>query len=108
MNQRRQNSNLSIPTLIVMLIAGVILSVGGVSYVMVKNKQVTLRREITKSQQRMVEHNVAITEHESDIARDLGVFTLREKLDKGGSDLLAIPNGIPEVYRPAPEVIVGR
>ena len=102
MNQRRQASNLSIPTLIVMLVAGVILSVGGVSYVMVKNKQVTLRREITKSQQRMTEHNGAITMHESDIARELGVFAIREKLSLKNSTLQPIPNGLPEVARPAP------
>ena len=108
MNQRRQNSNLSIPTLIVMLIAGVIISVGGVSYVMVKNKQISLRGEISKSQKRMVEHNVAITLHESDISRELGVFTLQEKLSKSGSSLQPIPNGLPEVYRPVREAVVRR
>ena len=108
MNHRRYNSNLSIPTLIVLLVVVVIVSVGGVSYVMVKNKQVTMLREIAKTQQRMVEHNLAITMHQSDIERELDVFALREKLYKRGSDLQSIPTGLPEVYRPNQEVLARR
>lgn len=100
MNKRRQGSNLSFPALLVLGLAVAIVSIGGISYVMVKNKQITLRNEITKSQQRMVEHNVAITMHQSDISEKLGVFTLRENLKLSGSNLQTIPNGLVEIYRP--------
>ena len=45
MNKRRQGSNLSLPTLLVLLVAGMIVSGGGISYVMVKNKQITTLTE---------------------------------------------------------------
>ncbi|MDB4416792.1 hypothetical protein N9085_02780 [Akkermansiaceae bacterium] len=105
MNHRRQASNLSIPTLIVMLVAGLILSVGGVSYVMVKNKQITLRGKIAKSQERMADDNTAITMHESDISRVLGVFAIRERLAQENSSLQPIPNGLPEVTRPPAKAV---
>lgn len=100
MNKRRQGSNLSFPALLVLGLAVAIISVGGISYVMVKNKQITLRNEITKSQKRMVEHKTSITMHQSDISEKLGVFTLRENLKHSGSNLQNIPSGLVEVYRP--------
>ncbi|MGJ8695857.1 MAG: hypothetical protein ACSHYF_06025 [Verrucomicrobiaceae bacterium] len=100
MNRRRHTSNLSVPALIVLLVAGIILSIGGVTYVMVKNKQVSLRGQITKVQKRMVEHNVAITMHKSDIEQELGVFQLREKLTLNKSQLQSIPKGVVEVLNP--------
>ena len=101
MNKRRQGSNLSVPTLLVLLVAGIIVSGGGISYVMVKNKQITMRNEIAKSQQRVVEHNVAITMYQSDISEKLGVFTLRESLKNQESNLRNIPPGHVEIYHPA-------
>lgn len=100
MNKRRQGSNLSFPALLVLGLAVAIVSIGGISYVMIKNKQITFRNEITKSQKRMVEHTVAITMHQSDISEKLGVFTLRENLKHSGSNLQNIPAGLVEVYRP--------
>ena len=100
MNKRRQGSNLSLPTLLVLLVAGMIVSGGGISYVMVKNKQITTRNAIAKTQQRMAEHNVAITGYQSDISEKLGVFALRESLKNQESNLRNIPSGYVEVYRP--------
>jgi len=91
-----------------MFVAVVILATGGVSYVMVKNKQITMRRQIAKTQKEMVEHSVAITMHQSDISRELGVFNIREKLAQSGSDLQPIPNGLSEVVRPISETVVRR
>lgn len=100
MNKRRQGSNLSIPTLLVLLVAGIIVSGGGISYVMVKNKQITTRNEIDKTQKRMSEDNVAITGFQSDISEKLGVFALRESLKNRKSNLRIIPTGHVEIYRP--------
>lgn len=100
MNKCRQGSNLSFPALLVLGMAVAIISAGGISYVMLKNKQITLRNEINKSQQRMVEHNVAITMYQSDISQKLGIFTLRENLKHFDSDLQNIPTGLVEIYRP--------
>lgn len=103
MNKRRQGSNLSFPALFVMGLAVAIISVGGITYVMVKNKQITLRNEITKSQQRMVEHGNSITMYQSDISQKLGVFALRESLEYSNSDLQNIPTGLVEIYLPLHE-----
>jgi hypothetical protein len=110
MNKRRQGSNLSFPALFVLVLAFVIVSAGGISYVMVKNKQITLRRQIDKTQQRMVEHNVAITMHHSDITQRLGVFSLREELKNANSDLRSIPPGHVQILNTAspPDTVAQR
>ena len=57
--------------LILLFVAGAIVATGGIGYVVLKNKQVTARRDITKVQQRMEEHRVAITFYQSDFFREL-------------------------------------
>ncbi|MGC6425649.1 MAG: hypothetical protein ACON5H_01485 [Akkermansiaceae bacterium] len=99
MNKRRQGSNLSISTLLVLLVAGIIVSGGGISYVMLKNKQITTRSEIAKIQELMAEHEVAISMYQSDISEKLGVFALRESLKVQGSNLRTIPAGYVEIYK---------
>lgn len=101
MQKRRQGSNLSLPPFFVLLVAGIIVTGGGIFYVMVKNKQITMRNEIAQTQKRIGEHNVAITMHQSDIAEKLGVFTLRETLKNQESNLLAIPARNVEIFNPS-------
>ncbi len=102
MNHRKKTPNLSLSSFAVLILAGLIVAVGGVSYVVVKNKQVTLRKEIARSEGRKHEHQIAITEHQADIEETLGVFHLRERLVTSRSNLERIPAGVIEKCR-APE-----
>lgn len=105
MNHRKKAPDLNLPVLLVLLMAGIIVATGGISYVVVVNKQVTIRREIERSESRMHDHRVAITEHQADIDETLGVFRLRERLATSGSALEPIPAGVIErLYRPEPVV----
>ena len=56
MNRKEKTSNIGVPMLILLFVAGAIVATGGIGYVVLKNKQVTARRDITKVQQRMEEH----------------------------------------------------
>jgi len=100
MNHRKKTPDLNLPSLIVLLIAGCIVALGGISYVVVVNKQVTLRKQIERSERRMHDHRVAITEHQADIEELLGVFNLRQHLATSGSTLQPIPAGAIERYVP--------
>ena len=80
MNRRKQTSSLGFPTLILLGITVVILSGSGITYVVLKNKEISARAEIERVQKRMDEHQVVITISQSEIDRTLGVFELPERL----------------------------
>ena len=86
--------------LILLFVAGAIVATGGIGYVVLKNKQVTARRDITKVQQRMEEHRVSITLYQSDINRILGVYHLRAQLADRRSNLVPIGTGVVELIIP--------
>jgi len=84
--------------LILLFVALAIVTTGGIGYVVMKNKQVTARREISRAQERMEEHKVSITLHETDIGAALDFYNLREQLRDLQSPLVEIPPGVVEVY----------
>ncbi len=98
-NHRKKTPNLNASALIVLAVALMIICVGGIFFVIVKNEQITLRKEIERSQRRMDDHRVAITEHQADIDETLGVFRLRQYLATSGSDLEPIPAGWIQRYQ---------
>jgi len=100
MNRKKKTSNLGLPMLILLFVAGAIVATGGIGYVVLKNKQVTARRNIAKVEQRMEEHRVAITFYESKINRILGVYNLRAELANRRSSLVPIGSGVVEFVVP--------
>jgi len=98
MNRKKRTSQIGLPTLILLFVALAIVTTGGIGYVVMKNKQVTARREISKVQQQMEEHKVSITLHETDISTTLDFYSLREQLKDRQSSLVEIPPGVVEVY----------
>lgn len=101
MNRKKKTSNIGLPMLILLFVAGAIVATGGVGYVVLKNKQVTARRNITKVQQRMDEHSLAIKFYESEINAILGVYKLPAELDARRSDLIPIGTGVVERINPS-------
>ena len=99
-NRRKKKSNFNLGALVVLIACVAIVATGGVAFVVAKNKQVAMQRELAAIQKRMEEHRVAITVHEADIEKTLGVFRLRENLRSVGSSLQPIPSEVVEVFRP--------
>lgn len=97
MNRKKRTSQIGVPTLILLFVALAILCTGGVTYVVMKNRQITARREMEKVQQRMDEHRVSITLHQTDIEVALDVYDIRKKISDGVLPLAEIPAGVVEV-----------
>lgn len=113
MNRKKRTSNIGLPTLLLLLLALAIVSSGGIGFVVMKNKQVTARREIARVQELMQEHKVSITLHKTDIETALDIYRLRERLAEMRSSLVEIPPGVVEVYvsrdqESPPEQVVAR
>ena len=100
MNRKKKTSNIGLPMLILLFVAGAIVATGGVGYVVLKNKQVTAHRNIAKVQQRMDEHSLAIKFYESEINTILGAYTLPAALDARQSDLIPIGTALVERINP--------
>ena len=90
MNHRKSATSLGFPSLVLLIIAVVIVSSGGIGYVVMKNKQLTTRSKIAKIQRAMDEHKVSITLHQSDIEETLGYYRLRRQLADMNSPLVEI------------------
>ncbi len=90
MNRRKSATNLGFPSLVLLIIAVVIVSSGGVGYVVMKNKQLTTRSKMAKIQRQMDEHNVSVTLYQSDIEETLGYYRLRRQLADINSPLVEI------------------
>jgi len=97
MNRRKSAASLGFPSLVLLAIAVVIVSSGGIGYVVMKNRQITTRSKIAKIQSAMDEHNVSIKLHSSDINMTLNYVLLREHLIETNSPLTEIK--FVEVYR---------
>jgi hypothetical protein len=102
MNRRKQTSSLGFPSLILLGIAAMIVSGGGISFVVLKNKQITARARIAELQKRMDEHQVKITMNQVKIDKTLVLFDLQDLLTKRNPRLRKIKSW--EVYRdPEPD-----
>ncbi len=90
MNHRKRTASLGFPSLVLLVIAVVIVSSGGVGYVVMKNKQITTRSKIVEVQRQMDEHKVFIALHTSNIEEALGYYALRARLEEMNSPLTEI------------------
>lgn len=90
MNRRKRNSSLGFPSLVLLAIAVIIVSSSGIGYVVMKNKQLTMRGKIAEVQKKMDSHEVSISEYEADIEDSLGIYVLREHLSESNSALTPI------------------
>lgn len=101
MNRRKKTSSIGFPSLVLLAIAAVIISSGGISYVVIKNKQITALSEIDEVRRQMAEHKDYILTHEIQIRRILAKHDLKQRLLKNKSRLREIEHK--EFYRPPGE-----
>ncbi len=97
MNRRKSTASLGFSSLVLLVIAVVIVSSGGIGYVVMKNKQITTRSKIAEVQRQMDDHQVSLSLHTSDIKGILGYYAFRAQVEKVNSPLREIKSV--EVYR---------
>lgn len=102
MNHRRHTPNLGFSTVALIILAVAILATNGIGFVMMKNRQYTVRDQIEATGRKMSEHKVSIALHESDIEERLGYYRLREQLADLKSPLKPIQ--FVEVYQDPDEI----
>ena len=100
MNRKKKIANIGLPMLILLFVAGAIVATGGIGYVVLKNKQVTARRDIAKVQQRMAEHRIAIDLHQWEISEILVAPNLPAQLEARQSELVPYGAGVAELIIP--------
>ncbi len=97
MNKKKSQKSMSLGTLLILITGAVFVAGGGIFYVVMKNSQVQTQREIARVEKQIEEHEVAITSDVADIEKQLGVFRLREQLQREDSGLVSIPPGFVEI-----------
>ena len=90
MNRKKSTSSLGFSSLVLLGIAVVIVSSSGIGYVIMKNRQISTRSQISEVQSRIQDHQISILLHDSEIEEALGIFQLRQKLKKINSPLTEI------------------
>ena len=82
MNRKKSTSSLGFSSLVLLGIAVVIVSSSGIGYVVMKNRQISTRGQISEVQSRIQDHQISILLYDSEIEEALGIFQLRQKLKK--------------------------
>lgn len=87
------------------LLITVLLMTSGTMYVIVKNRQVSVAREIDASQNRIEEVNETMKMVQVKIDRQLNRYIIRSKLVGQGSELQSIPSHAIEVISSSSEAL---
>ncbi len=90
MNRKKSTSSLGFSSLVLLGIAVVIVSSSGIGYVVMQNRQISTRGQISEVQSRIQDHQISILLYDSEIEEALGIFQLRQKLKKINSPLTEI------------------
>ncbi|MDG2401315.1 MAG: hypothetical protein P8M04_12160 [Akkermansiaceae bacterium] len=90
MNRKKSTSSLGFSSLVLLGIAVAIVSSSGIGYVIMKNRQISTRSQISEVQSRIQDHHISILLHHSEIEEALGIFQLRQKLKEINSSLTEI------------------
>ena len=65
MNRKKSTSSLGFSSLVLLGIAVVIVSSSGIGYVIMKNRQISTRSQISEVQSRIQDHEISILLHDS-------------------------------------------
>ena len=98
--RKKKQRRLSVPEIVVLAIAAVILMVGGVTHAWLKNSHVEVIREVDKTEQRISDHQDSINSLQVKIDKNLNIYQLRADLENAGSDLVQVPSSSIEVIPP--------
>lgn len=103
MNKRRSSRNLSVGSVIFLVLVAVVLATAGVFHAYVKNLQVEVANETEKAERRIGQLEMDIMTLQMQLDEQLNRFILRERLAQQGSRLVSIPiNAVLEVGQQPP------
>ncbi|QTN31889.1 hypothetical protein HZ994_05940 [Akkermansiaceae bacterium] len=102
MNRRRQENHTRISKIAIfsMILAGIIGALGGVTYVVFRNSQIKVAREIDAVERRIEQHQLGIRTVQMRSDQILNLFSIRKTLGDVGTDLVPIPPGVSEDVLP--------
>ncbi len=80
MNAKRTTKNFSVSELVLLGIAAMILTCGGVMHAYAKNKDVEIARKVDAAQKEIEQHNEAVAMVNVKIERKLDRYTMKESL----------------------------
>ena len=101
---RHKERRFSLTEMVVLIIAAVVLMVGGVTHAWLKNSHVEVIREIDQTTQRISDHEDSINSLQVKIDKKLNIYQLRDDLERADSRLVIVPPSSIEVipvYSPA-------
>jgi hypothetical protein len=98
MNRRRNHNATRIhpSTVIAVVMALAIASLGGIWQAWMKNRQIQVKREIDAIERRCGQHQLDIRTTQMRMDQLLNRFAIRQQLAELGSDLVPIPMGVTE------------
>lgn len=103
MNRKRSSRNLSVGSVIFLVLVAVVLATAGVFHAYVKNLQVEVANKTEKTERRIGQLEMDIMTLQMQLDEQLNRFILRERLAQQRSRLIAIPlNGLLEIDQQAP------
>ena len=104
MNKRRhKDRRFSVAEIIVLILAAVILMVGGVTHAWLKNSHVEVMRAADQAEQRIGDHEDTINSLQVKIDKKLNIYQLRDDLERAGSALVLVPASALEVIPAYPD-----
>lgn len=100
MNRRRTEShNLGAGSVILLVLAAVVVTAAGVFHAYVKNRQIHVKREIEKAEQRISQHEFEIETMQMRLDDELNRYLINGRLREIASDLRPIHTADIEIIR---------
>ena len=98
MNKRRhKDRRFSVAEIVVLVLAAIILMVGGVTHAWLKNSHVEVMRAADQAEQRISDRQDEISSLQVKIDKKLNIYQLRDDLERSGSELVLVPASSLEV-----------
>ena len=100
--RRTDRQNLGAGSVILLVVAAVVVTAAGVFHAYVKNRQIHVKREVEKAEQRISQHDFEIETLQMRLDDELNRYLINGRLREIASDLRPIPAGAIEVIRSGP------
>jgi len=105
MNAKRKKKHFSVSELILLGVAAIILTSGGVMHAYAKNKDVEIARKVDAAQKEIEQNHEAVAMVNVKIERKLDRYLLKDSLRIQGSELQQTQPTQIEMVNPTPELI---
>lgn len=101
---RNKERRFSLAEVVVLVLAAVVLMVGGVTHAWLKNSHVQVMRDADQAERRISDHEDSINSLQVKIDKKLNIYQLRDDLERADSRLVLVPVSSIEVIPAYPSV----